>query len=316
MGEPISEAQIAAVRRFNRLYTQKIGVLEEGLLHSPYSLTEARVLYELAHRDRPSAADLCRDLGLDQGYLSRILTRFRKKGLVEQSPSDTDGRRRCLGLTEGGRATFETLDAASAEQVAGLLAPLPAAARDKLTRAITAVEEVLAPPSRPTAPYILRPPRAGDMGRVVQAHGELYTSEYGWDETFEGFVAGIIADFVKSRDPRRDRCWIAERNGDMVGSVFLVRQSKTEAKLRMLYVAAEARGLGIGARLVDEAIRFARQTGCATVTLWTNDILTAARHIYEAAGFRLVREEPHHSFGEDLIGQYWALDLDAPATAI
>jgi DNA-binding MarR family transcriptional regulator/GNAT superfamily N-acetyltransferase len=302
------EGQVAAVRRFNRFYTQRIGVLEEGLLNSAFSLTEARVLYELANRDNPAAADLCRDLGLDAGYLSRILGRLVRQGLLTKSAGQTDGRRRCLTLTEAGRAAFAALDGASRGQVATLLDGLSSAGRERLLGAMATVGRLLGQPA-PGVSYILRPPRPGDLGRVISRHGALYAGEYGWDETFEALVAGIVAAFARSHDPRRERCWIAESDGEAVGAVFLVRERDEVAKLRLLYVEPEARGLGIGVRLVEEAIRFARQAGYTTLTLWTNDILTAARRIYEAAGFKLVREEPHHSFGHDLVGQYWELDL-------
>jgi DNA-binding MarR family transcriptional regulator/GNAT superfamily N-acetyltransferase len=303
------EDQVAAVRWFNRFYTQRIGVLEEGLLNSAFSLTEARVLYELANRENPAAADLCRDLGLDAGYLSRVLGRLVRQGLLTKSAGQADGRRRRLALTEAGRATFAALDSTSRDEVAALLDGLSAAGRERLLGAMATVAKLLGGQPAPGVSYILRPPRPGDLGRVISRHGELYAEEYGWDETFEVLVAGIVADFAKSQDPRRERCWIAEVDGEAVGAVFLVRQSDEAAKLRLLYVEPEARGLGIGARLVEEAIRFARQAGYTTLTLWTNDNLTAARRIYEAAGFKLVREEPHHSFGHDLVGQYWELDL-------
>lgn len=303
------EQQVAAVRRFNRFYTQKIGVLEEGLLHSAFSLTEARVLYELAHRDHPAAADLCRDLGLDPGYLSRILARLGRRGLLAKGVAESDGRRRSLALTAAGRAAFAGLDRASRGQVAALIGTLPPPGRRRLVAAMATLEMMLGGGAPAPVPYILRPPRPGDLGHVVSRHGALYAEEYGWDETFEFLVAGIVADFAKTQDARRECCWIAEREGEAVGSVFVVRETDAVARLRLLYVEPEARGLGIGARLVDEAVRFARQAGYATLTLWTNDILLAARHLYEAAGFTLVREEPHHSFGHDLVGQYWEMDL-------
>ncbi|WP_316977820.1 bifunctional helix-turn-helix transcriptional regulator/GNAT family N-acetyltransferase [Shumkonia mesophila] len=309
MAASVAEGQVAAVRRFNRFYTQRIGVLEEGLLNSAFSLTEARVLYELANRENPAAADLCRDLGFDAGYLSRILGRLVRRGLLTKSAGQTDGRRRRLALTEAGRAAFATLDGASRQQVAALLGGLSPAGRERLLAAMASVARLLGGQPAGAVSYILRPPRSGDLGRVVSRHGALYAGEYGWDESFEVLVAGIVADFAKNQDPKRERCWIAEVDGEAIGAVFLVRQSDEVAKLRLLYVEPEARGLGIGARLVEEAVRFARQAGYATLTLWTNDILTAARRLYEAAGFRLIREEPHHSFGHDLVGQYWELGL-------
>ncbi len=310
MGASVMEGQVAAVRRFNRFYTQRIvGVLEEGLLNSAFSLTEARVLYELANRENPAAADLCRDLGLDAGYLSRILGRLVRQGLLTKSAGQADGRRRRLTLTETGRATFAALDGASRDQVAALLEGLSPAGRERLLGAMATIARLLGGQPASAVSYILRPSRPGDLGRVISRHGALYAEEYGWDESFEAFVAGIVADFAKGHDPRCERCWIAERDNESVGAVFLVREADEVAKLRLLYVEPEARGLGIGARLVEEAIRFARQVGYRTVTLWTNDILAAARRLYEAAGFKLVREESHRSFGHDLVGQYWELDL-------
>jgi DNA-binding MarR family transcriptional regulator/GNAT superfamily N-acetyltransferase len=309
VAKSLGERQVVAVRRFNRFYTQRIGVLEEGLLKSAFSLTEARVLYELANREQPAAADLCRDLGLDAGYLSRILARFVRQGLLAKSAGEPDGRRRRLSLTDDGLAAFAALDAASRDEVVALLEAVSPAGRGHLLAAMATVERLLGGGGPVPVPYILRPPRPGDLGRVVSRHGALYAEEYGWDDSFEALVAGIVADFAKSHDPRREACWIAEREGEAAGAVFLVRQSDAVAKLRLLYVEPEARGLGIGARLVDEAVRFARRAGYATLTLWTNDILAAARHLYEAAGFRLVREELHHSFGRDLVGQDWELDL-------
>lgn len=298
-----------AVRRFNRFYTRQIGVLQEKLLHSAFSLTEVRVLYELAYRDGPAASELAGYLGLDAGYLSRILRGFETRGLVRRTPSESDARQSLLALTPKGRRTFAPLDAASTDEVRGMLGGLSDEEQNRLTGSMSAIEELLGGKRREKAPYILRTHQAGDMGWVVQAHGLLYAREYGWDQQFEALVAEIAAKFIRHFDPRRERCWIAERDGVDVGCVFLVRESDEEARLRLLLVSPEARGLGMGKRLVDECVRFARQAGYRKITLWTNDVLHAARHIYEQAGFRLVEEKRHHSFGHDLVGQTWLLKL-------
>jgi DNA-binding MarR family transcriptional regulator/N-acetylglutamate synthase-like GNAT family acetyltransferase len=301
--------RVAAVRRFNRFYTRQIGVLQEGLLRSPFSLTQVRVLYELAHRPEAPARDLGRELGLDAGYLSRLLRGFQVRGLLERTPSGADGRQSLLRLTRKGRTTFASLDARSEKDVAGMLARLPAPGQVRLVGAMAAIHELLEESPEPRLPYLLRSHRPGDMGWVVHRHGVLYADEYGWDERFEALVAGIVARFVEAFDPRRERCWIAERDGAVVGSVFLVKHSKTVAQLRLLLVEPSARGLGIGGRLVDECVRFARQARYRKVMLWTNDGLDAARHLYERAGFVLVKEQPHDHFGEGLVGQTWELPL-------
>jgi DNA-binding MarR family transcriptional regulator/GNAT superfamily N-acetyltransferase len=301
--------QIEAVRHFNRFYTRKIGVLEEGLLKSPFSLTEVRVLYELAHREKPSAAEIGKELGLDAGYLSRILRGFEGRGLIEKEPSAADARQSLLRLTGRGREAFAPLDERAREEVGAMLGGLTAAGRRRLAEAMGTIERLLGGRTGPAAPYLLRPPRPGDLGWVVYRHGASYDEEYGWGERFEALVAEIVARFVRTFDPKRERCWIAERDGENVGSVFLVRESDEVAKLRLLLVEPAARGLGIGGRLVQECLRFARRAGYRTVTLWTNDVLHAARRIYQAAGFRLVREEPHDHFGKGLVGQTWELAL-------
>lgn len=301
--------RVAAVRGFNRFYTQKIGVLGEGLLASPFSLTEARVLFELAQRDSATAAGLCRDLGLDAGYLSRIVRRFENDKLLVRTPSAADGRQSLLALTASGREAFAELDRRSRDEIAALLEPLPAGRQARLVAAMAGIERLLGGSATGEPRWRLRPHRPGDMGWVVSRHGALYAEEYGWDESFEALVAEIAAKFVRHFDPARERCWIAERDGAPVGSVFLVRQSQTIAKLRLLIVDPEARGLGIGAALVEECLRFARDAGYRKVTLWTQSILVAARAIYQAAGFHRVREEPHHSFGHDLVGEYWERTL-------
>lgn len=301
--------RVAAVRRFNRFYTRQIGVLQQGLLSSPFSLTEVRVLWELAHRDGPTASELGKDLDLDQGYLSRILRDFSKRGLLTRRRAESDGRQSLLGLSAKGRHTFAALDARSDREIGALLEALPAGSQQRLVEAMETVERLLDGAEPSAAPYLLRPPRPGDLGWVVHRHGALYAQEYGWDERFEGLVAGVVSEFVRNYDPARERCWIAERDGRILGCVFLVRQSKQVAQLRLLLVEPEARGLGIGSRLVAECVALARALGYRKLILWTNDVLHEARRIYQRAGFRLVSEEPHNSFGKGLVGQTWELDL-------
>lgn len=312
MGADVSTAQIDAVRAFTRFYTRLIGLLGEHLLRSGFSLAQSRILYELAHRDSASAAELAQELGLDAGYLSRILKAFDRSGLLVRTPSADDGRRSDLRLSPEGHAAFAPLGQASHDEIAGLLQPLSADERVALVGAMARIERLLDRGAPPRAvPYILRPLQVGDLGWIVRRQGMLYAEEYGWDETYEALVAEIGAAFVKTWDPARERCWIAEREGEVVGSVFVVRVSDEVAKLRLLYVEPSARGLGIGRRLTEECIRFARQKGYRSLTLWTNDVLVAARGIYAKAGFALVAEEPHHSFGKDLVGETWTLDLHA-----
>jgi DNA-binding MarR family transcriptional regulator/GNAT superfamily N-acetyltransferase len=301
--------RIETVRQFNRFYTQKIGVLHEGLLRSPFSLTEVRVLYELAHMERPVASELCKNLGLDPGYLSRILSSFKAKGLINSKPSKQDGRQSVLSLTEQGKAAFAPLNERAGDEIHTLLSPLPESEQIRLVEAMERIKDLLSLRHKTKLPYLLRPHQPGDMGWVVHRHGVLYAQEYGWDETFEALVAGIVAKFIQGFDPKRERCWIAEIEEEIVGSVFLVKESETVSKLRLLLVEPKARGLGIGKRMVNECIRFARHAGYSKVMLWTNNVLIAARHIYEAAGFKLVLEEPHHSFGHDLVGETWELEL-------
>jgi DNA-binding MarR family transcriptional regulator/GNAT superfamily N-acetyltransferase len=304
--DPDEADQVAQVRRFSRFYTRQIGLLNEGLLGSRFTLSEVRVLYELACHDGLRATDLTRTLDIDTGYLSRILKKFEADGLISRTPCERDARQNILALTEDGRCAFEPLDRASQHQVTAMLARLTARERARLTGAMSTVQELL---QDPEPPYALRSPRIGDIGWIVHRQGVLYSEEYGWDQTFEALVAEIAGAFVQGFDPSRERCWIAERKGEIVGSVFLVRDSDAAAKLRLLYVEPAARGLGIGRRLVEECIGFARSKGYRTLTLWTNDVLVSARRIYEAAGFRLVKQEPHHSFGKDLVGQYWEMAL-------
>jgi len=307
--QAIDHQRVDDVRRFNRFYTRQIGVLHEGLLQSPFSLTEVRVLFELANRRRTTAAEVGKELGLDAGYLSRIICNFQQRHLVASEPSDTDGRQHDLYLTASGREAFATLNERQNEDVKALLGRLPAADQDRLLGAMRTIEALIGDQAEPKSPYLLRTHRPGDMGWVVYRHGVLYAQEYGWDEHFEALVAEIVAKFIEGFDPSCERCWIAERDGENLGCVFLVKESAAVAKLRLLLVEPSARGLGIGRRLVEECVRFARQCGYGKITLWTNDVLTAARRIYEAAGFELVREEAHHSFGHDLIGQTWDLNL-------
>jgi DNA-binding MarR family transcriptional regulator/GNAT superfamily N-acetyltransferase len=303
------DRRVGDVRHFNRFWTRQIGVLREGYLESPFSLTEVRVLYELAHREETTASELGEELGLDAGYLSRILRGFEKHGLIHKRPSEADGRRRLLRLTERGREAFAPLDARSRSEIGEMLGGMSIAGQERLVGAMRTIEGLLSAGSEPAVPYLLRLHQPGDMGWVVHRHGVLYAREYGWDEHFEAVVAEIVAKFIQKYDPRVERCWIAERHGEVVGCVFLVRESREIAKLRLLLVEPEARGLGIGSRLVEECIRFARQAGYLKITLWTNDVLNSARRIYEGMNFRLVYEEPHHSFGHDLVGQTWELML-------
>ena len=305
----VLETRIDAVRRFNRFFTRRIGVLREGLLHSPYSLTEARVLFEIAHRDELTASDLWRELGLDPGYLSRILGRLEQSGLIVKARSETDGRRRLLSLTREGKDAFSLLDNRSREEVAEMLGDLSEGDQRRLLEAMQTIESILDKGFKFSEPFLLRPHEPGDMGWVVHRHGVLYAQEYGWHERFEGLVAQIVADFINGYDPARERCWIAELNGERVGCVFVVKGGDTVAKLRLLLVEPGARGLGLGTRLVEECIRFARRSGYKTLTLWTNSVLDAARHIYQEQGFELVEEEAHHSFGHDLVGESWELAL-------
>jgi DNA-binding MarR family transcriptional regulator/GNAT superfamily N-acetyltransferase len=308
-GQDASDAHISTVRAFNRFYTRQLGLLEEGMLKSAFSLTEVRVLYELAHREGVTAGELARELGLDAGYLSRVLGKFETGRLITRTPSACDGRQAVLALTSKGRKAFTPLNRASHAQIASMLAPLRPGDRDKLVRSMRTIEGLLGARAEPKVAYVLRDLRSGDVGWIVHRQGVLYAQEYGWDETFEGLVAEIAGAFVKNFNPKMERCWVAEREGEIVGSVFLVRASDALAKLRLLYVEPSVRGLGIGRRLVDECVRFARAKSYKTLTLWTNDVLVSARRIYEAAGFKLVSQERHRSFGKDLVGQNWNMAL-------
>ena len=328
--DPAPPDAVTAIRRFNRFYTRQIGALDRGHLRSEFSLAEARVLHELAHwadarLGQPTATDLARDLGLDPGQLSRTLLRFEKRGLIERSASDDDGRIQLLGLTRAGRTAVSRLDSRADAEIRRLIAPLAAAERRKLLQAQQVIERLLGedeedgdarPPRRDgdsAAGFVLRSPRVGDYGWVVERHGALYAKEYGWDARFEALVARVVADFVEHLDPARERGWIAQRDGERAGSVFLVKHPERPgvAKLRLLLVEPSARGFGIGRRLVDECTRFARNCGYHTITLWTNSVLVSARRIYEAAGYRLVSEEKHRMFGPEAVGQTWELMIDA-----
>jgi DNA-binding MarR family transcriptional regulator/GNAT superfamily N-acetyltransferase len=308
--DPALAHRVAAVRRFNRFYTRTIGVLREGLLQSSYSLAEARVLYELAQRSGITATGLGRELGLDSGYLSRILQRFERDGLISRVPSEADRRQSALSLTDAGQQAFAPLDASSRHEIGALLGALSGPAQDRVVSAMGHIESLLGTlDSTVATPWLLRQHRPGDIGWVVARHGVLYAEEHGFDQRFEALVAKVAGAFLANHDPARERCWIAERNGVNIGSVFLVREADEIARLRLLLVEPAARGLGIGRRLVAECIDFARTAGYRRVTLWTNDVLTAARAIYQRAGFRLVASTPHRDFGPPMVGEDWELEL-------
>ena len=307
MSRPDSDGEVAAVRAFNRFYTRKLGVLDQQLLKSPYSLSEARVLYELAQRGDLVAKEIGAELGLDPGYLSRIVQKFDDDGLIARKPLASDRRQSQLSLTAKGRQAFARLDCSSHDEFAAMLAHLGRGERRRLTEAMATIERLLG--GAQAAPAILRDPRPGDMGWVVQSHGALYAAEYGFNASFEGLVAEIAAKFLGHFDASRERCWIADIDGNAVGCVFLVRHSDDVAKLRLLLVDPAGRGQGLGQRLVAECIAFARACGYRRITLWTQSILTAARKIYSDAGFVLVGSEPHRSFGQNLIGETWEREL-------
>ncbi|WP_431096153.1 bifunctional helix-turn-helix transcriptional regulator/GNAT family N-acetyltransferase [Polaromonas aquatica] len=303
-------ANIKAVRSFNRFYTQRIGVLDP-YLGSQFSLTEVRVLYELAHRDQPTATELGRDLSLDAGYLSRILRRFESKGWLARVPSPADARQSLLRLTEAGHAVFAPLQQQSRDEAAALLAALAPGDQRKVVSAMATVQRLLAGETTPAAirTVLLRDAEPGDMGWVVQQHGEIYAREYGWNSEFEALVADIAGKYLKNHQPEWEKCWIAEVDGERAGAVFVVRKSATVAQLRMLILTPQARGLGLGGRLTDACIAFARGKGYKKMVLWTNSCLDAARGIYTKRGFTLVKSEPYHGFGKDLVGETWELKL-------
>jgi DNA-binding MarR family transcriptional regulator/N-acetylglutamate synthase-like GNAT family acetyltransferase len=310
---PTSASHVDEVRRFNRFYTRQIGVLREKLYSSPFSLTEVRVLYELANREQLTATDLGKDLGLDRGYLSRMLRGFEQRGWINRTASRHDARQNFLKLTAKGRSAFAPLNARSEQEVTSQLREISPSQQHHLVRAMQTIERLLGSSPEPPADreaFILRALRPGDLGWVVHRHGVLYSQEYNYDERFEALVAKIAGEFVEHHDRRRERCWIAEHNGEVLGCVFLVKQSKTVAKLRMLLVEPAARGRGIGRRLVAECVEFARQAGYKTITLWTQSELKAARGIYESAGFRLVEQHRHDSWSrKGLVSETWERNL-------
>jgi DNA-binding MarR family transcriptional regulator/GNAT superfamily N-acetyltransferase len=312
--EPLHN-EVTIFRAFNRHYTRFLGALDEQLLGSGYSLAEARVLYELANRHEPTAKSLIAALGLDPGYLSRILAAFQRKGLLKRATAKDDARSSILSLTAKGKTTFSKLNALSNKQAIGVLSALSATVRTELLRSMSSIESILTPNTDQPSPFTLRTHRVGDMGEVVRSEALGYAQQFGWDNSFEALVAKIVADFVTHFNPEREHCWIAAINGAHVGHIFLVQHPNRPdtAKLRLLFVDPAARGLRLGETLVNECISFARSAGYQTVTLWTQNMLSAAHRIYTKAGFRLVSEEPHHSFGHDLIGQEWELDLTSPA---
>ncbi len=304
-----SPAQVARVRAFNRFHTRLVGALDRRILNSPHSLTESRILFEIAHCRDLTAAALAKTLRLDPAYLSRVLARLAALGLVDKRPSASDGRASTLRLTRAGRAAFDGLDRAADAEAAATLEPLSRARRAKVAAAMATIMAELSAGPAAEPPIVIRGHAPGDVGWIVHRHGVLYAAEYGWDETFEGLVAEIAGHFLNAYDPARERCWVAEREGEILGSVFVVDAGDGVAKLRLLYVEPNARGSGLGRRLVDEALRFAARAGYRKMTLWTNDILIAARRVYEATGFRLVASEPHRSFGKALVGETWEKNL-------
>lgn len=311
------DSDIALVRAFNRDYTRRIGALCEGYLESPFSLTEARLIYEIAQCDGVTATELIRQLALDRGYVSRTLTSLEEKGLLKRQASASDGRRRHLQLTAAGKRAFAKLDGRSQQQVEGMLSGLDHTQRSVVLNGMRALQAALADEAEAgsakpaTSNVVLRPHRPGDMGWVIEQHGLLYSNEYGWSAEFEALVADIAAQFIRRFDPGRERCWIAERDGQRLGCIFLVAKNRTTAKLRLLLVRPEARGLGLGRRLVSECVQFAREAGYRKVVLWTQQNLTAARHLYSEAGFVKVKQESNHSFGKKLVSETWELDLSA-----
>ncbi|MFL6143843.1 MAG: GNAT family N-acetyltransferase [Labedaea sp.] len=308
MNTTVPDARVDAVRAFNRMYTKVVGVLDEGLLHTPYSLTEARVLFELAHRDTVPVSVLRRALDLDAGYLSRLLGRFEADRLVRRERSDVDARQQVVRLTAPGREAFALLDARSSEQVRQLLAGITEDGQRRLVAAMAEIRDQLGERPGPDT-VVLRPPRPGELGWVVSRHGALYAAEYGWDSTFEGMTAAVVADFLAGNDPRCEAAWIAEVRGQPAGSIFCVRKDKDTAKLRLLLVEPSARGHGVGSRLAGECVEFARAAGYRTLELWTVSVLHAARRIYQQAGFQLASQEQRDMFGHRLTGQTWRLEL-------
>ena len=302
------DKQVSAIRAFNRFYTRKIGVLD-GMASSPFSLAEARVLYEVAHRPQTTATDICKELGLDAGYMSRILRDFERRKLVRREQSKTDERERVLSLTNQGQKAFAPLDERSNRDIAAMLEELSLTERKRLVEAAQLVGRLLGERAELKTPYLLRQHAPGDMGWIVHRQAILYAEEYGWDGTYEALAAEIVAQFIRNYDPKRERAWVAEKDGERIGAVFVAKESDEIARLRLLHVEREARGVGIGKRLVEECIRFARQAGYKKMTLWTQSILHAARGIYKKAGFQIVHERKHHSFGKNLTAETWELKL-------
>jgi len=309
------EDRVAAVRAFNRFYTARIGALRDGLLRTPHSLTEARVLYELGQREVTEVADLRREMDIDAGFLSRLLARLQRDGLVARERSTDDARRRRIRLTEEGQAAFAELDRRSAQEIGAVLGALSEDDQRRLIAAMDVVRDVLTDSPAP-AGFVLRAPGPGDLGWIVQAHGAMYAQQYGWDETFEALVARIVADYAAAHDPRREAAWIAEVDGEPAGCVLCVRRDDDTAQLRLLLVTPRARGRGIGGRLIEECLRFAERAGYRRITLWTNDVLHEARRLYERAGFELVESAPHHSFGHDLVARPGLLDQVVPEAVV
>jgi DNA-binding MarR family transcriptional regulator len=301
--------RVEVVRSFNRFYTAKLGLLHKGFLQSPFSLAESRVLFEVATAENPTATTVGKELGIDAGYLSRILSDFETRRLLCRKPSASDRRQSILSLTKHGRKAFDELDARSRDEIGAMIDSLGGTDKGRLIEAMRTIQSLLGGRPRSNASYVLRSLRPGDAGWVVHRHGVLYAAEYGWDEQFEALVASIVANFIERFDPKLERGWIAEREGENVGSVFLVKHTKWVAKLRLLLVEPTARGLGIGTRLVEECTQFARQVGYRKIILWTNDVLRDARKLYARAGYTLVRQAPHHSFGKDLVGETWELSI-------
>jgi DNA-binding MarR family transcriptional regulator/GNAT superfamily N-acetyltransferase len=311
-----ADEHVARVRHFNRFYTRQIGVLDRDFLDSEFSLSEVRVLFELRQNEKTTASALGESLALDAAYLSRMLREFERKGLLSRTRSRTDRRQSILRLTPHGRGVFDGIDVRQQQAVDAMIKPLATEQQREIVRSMEKIERLLDSSTPRHTAYSLRDIQPGDIGWVVHRQGVLYHEEYGWDERFEALVAKIVADFVRHRDPKRERCWIAEHEGEVVGSIFCVKKSKKVAKLRLLYVEPAARKLGIGTRLVDECIRFAREAGYRRLKLWTQSCLGSARRVYERAGFQLIAEEPHHSFGAELVAQTWELELTpAPATS-
>jgi DNA-binding MarR family transcriptional regulator/GNAT superfamily N-acetyltransferase len=308
-----AEDRIATVRRFNRFYTRQLGVLRKTFLDSPYSLGEARVLYEIASRESPTATDIGRALDLDAGYLSRTLRNFERRGLVARKTSPADARQSRLVLTGRGRQAFAPLQQRNQKQVREMLGRLSPAEQARLVAAMTTIESLIEKQSggaaAPAGAYILRAPKPGDFGWIVKRNAEVYAEEYGWIAPFEGVCAQIVADFVNKHDPERERCWIAEMDGENVGSIMLAKETESVARIRLLLLDPRARGLGLGARLVDECVQFARRAGYKKITLWTHSVLAAARHIYEKSGFKLTRTERHRSWGRPVVSEHWDLQL-------